>query len=193
MIDKKKGQVVTKETVIQDILDGYPNEKFFVITKLSEAGLKVSGEESCVSETFEKALLDRGSSEDKLTALVGEINNIVAPELPTEEDVALTDFAAQKVEALLKADGKEAWGLRFALKTGGCNGLEYDFSFQESAAEGENTYEFGSVRLFVPQAHLEKLIHSEIDYKDSLMDAGFKVNNPNVIGSCGCGVSNTFR
>jgi iron-sulfur cluster assembly protein len=30
---------------------------------------------------------------------------------------------------------------------------------------------------------------TELDYADSLMDAGFKLRNPNVKRSCGCGAS----
>ena len=30
---------------------------------------------------------------------------------------------------------------------------------------------------------------SEVDYVDSLMGAGFTVNNPNAVSSCGCGHS----
>ena len=30
---------------------------------------------------------------------------------------------------------------------------------------------------------------SVVDYKESLMGAGFEVNNPNVVAACGCGSS----
>ena len=30
---------------------------------------------------------------------------------------------------------------------------------------------------------------STVDYTESLMGAGFEVNNPNVVASCGCGCS----
>ena len=39
-------------------------------------------------------------------------------------------------------------------------------------------------------AQSTKLLHgSEIDYVDTLMGAGFTVNNPNAVSGCGCGSS----
>ena len=39
------------------------------------------------------------------------------------------------------------------------------------------------------QASLEYVDGSVVDFKESLMGAGFEVNNPNVVAACGCGSS----
>ena len=44
-------------------------------------------------------------------------------------------------------------------------------------------------------AHMAQmfLIGTEIDYETSLLEAGFKFNNPNVSEACGCGESIKFK
>jgi iron-sulfur cluster assembly protein len=45
------------------------------------------------------------------------------------------------------------------------------------------------IRVLVDEMSAQYLIGSEIDYVDSLMGAGFTVNNPNAVSTCGCGHS----
>jgi len=45
------------------------------------------------------------------------------------------------------------------------------------------------VRVYVDQGSVKLLQGSEIDYVDTLMGAGFTVNNPNAMTACGCGSS----
>lgn len=47
----------------------------------------------------------------------------------------------------------------------------------------------GDFKVFIDNMSLRYVIGSEVDYVDSLMGAGFTVNNPNAVSSCGCGHS----
>jgi iron-sulfur cluster assembly protein len=51
------------------------------------------------------------------------------------------------------------------------------------------TIESNGVRVYVDQSSTQYLTGSEIDYVDTLMGAGFTVNNPNAVSACGCGSS----
>ncbi len=43
--------------------------------------------------------------------------------------------------------------------------------------------------MYVDDGSVKLLTGAEIDYVDTLMGAGFTVNNPNAVAACGCGSS----
>jgi iron-sulfur cluster assembly protein len=103
--------------------------------------------------------------------------------------VTLTDIAATKVKELMngQADSPEA-GLRVAVRGGGCSGFQYALAFDEQR-EGDQVFEDQEIRLLVDSESLPFVDGSQVDYVESLQGAGFSVNNPNVVASCGCGQS----
>ena len=103
--------------------------------------------------------------------------------------VTLTDIAATKVKELMngQADSPEA-GLRVAVRGGGCSGFQYALAFDEQR-EGDEIFEHQEIKLLVDVESLPFVDGSEVDYVESLQGAGFAVNNPNVVASCGCGQS----
>jgi iron-sulfur cluster assembly protein len=103
--------------------------------------------------------------------------------------VTLSDIAANKVKELMngQADNPEA-GLRVAVRGGGCSGFQYALAFDEQR-EGDEVFEHQEIRLLVDSESLPFVDGSEVDYVESLQGAGFSVNNPNVVASCGCGQS----
>ncbi|HEV2235643.1 MAG TPA: iron-sulfur cluster assembly accessory protein, partial [Ktedonobacterales bacterium] len=78
--------------------------------------------------------------------------------------------------------------LRVFVAGGGCSGLQYGMTLDERQ-EGDTVVELGGVRVVVDEMSAQYLAGSEIDYVDSLMGAGFTVNNPNAVSTCGCGHS----
>ena len=50
----------------------------------------------------------------------------------------------------------------------------------------------GARVLIAPMAQMF-LFGTEIDYETSLLESGFKFNNPNVSDACGCGESISFK
>jgi len=100
----------------------------------------------------------------------------------------LTPAAATKVRELLDQEGNEGLGLRVFVAGGGCSGLQYGMTLDE-LQEGDEIFEAHGVRVLVDEMSAQYLMGSEIDYVDSLMGAGFTVNNPNAVSTCGCGHS----
>ena len=100
----------------------------------------------------------------------------------------LTDKAINKVKQLLEAENKQDFGLRVAVKGGGCAGFEYDLSFGEQQPK-DHVLEFDGLKVFVDTLSQMYLESVKIDYVDSLQGAGFKIDNPKATGSCGCGHS----
>ncbi|MBK8262317.1 MAG: iron-sulfur cluster insertion protein ErpA [Nannocystis sp.] len=103
--------------------------------------------------------------------------------------LSLTDVAATKVQEIRDAESIEAtYGLRVKVMGGGCSGFQYDLFFDEPA-EGDTIFESLGVRLLCDTMSFMYLMGTTIDYVEGLQGAGFKFNNPNTTGSCGCGSS----
>ena len=76
-----------------------------------------------------------------------------------------------------------------AVLSGGCSGFSYDLQVIESP-EGEfQQFEVSGIPVIVHDEDSSLLNGIEIDFVDSLMGGGFKINNPNADRSCGCGMS----
>lgn len=101
----------------------------------------------------------------------------------------LTDNAVTKVKQLLAAENKEGYGLRIAVQGGGCSGFQYGLTFDNTERESDNVLEFGGVKVYVDPMSNMYLDGVSVDYVESLNGSGFKIDNPNAAGTCGCGSS----
>ena len=104
--------------------------------------------------------------------------------------ITLTESAAIKVKQLIaeEPDG-EAAVLRLAIQGGGCSGFQYGLGFDRGTQEGDHELELHGVQVVVDPSSAQYLEGAEIDYVDSIQAAGFAINNPNAVSSCGCGHS----
>lgn len=80
-------------------------------------------------------------------------------------------------------------GLRVAVRGGGCSGMEYALDFELEAREDDFVLDYDDLKVFVDPISARYLQGTEIDYVMGATGAGFKFNNPNASGSCGCGSS----
>ena len=103
--------------------------------------------------------------------------------------ITLTDKAAAKVKEIAEAENLLGQGLRLQVKGGGCSGFQYDLYFDEKATDMDQVFDSHGIQLFVDPLSSQYLENTQIDYVESLSGAGFKFENPNVKGTCGCGSS----
>ena len=103
--------------------------------------------------------------------------------------VTLTEKAAGKIKKLLEKENKKDYGLRVGVVMGGCSGYMYDISFEKEPKSSDTVMEDKGVRIFMNPESITFMKGSTVDYKDGLQNAGFKIENPNVKRSCGCGHS----
>lgn len=106
----------------------------------------------------------------------------------TAQIVTMTPMAASKVRELLEAENDSELALRVFVAGGGCSGLQYQMALTP-AEDDDMIIEFDSIRVLVDPVSAQYIAGSEIDYSEGLMGAGFTVNNPNAVSSCGCGHS----
>jgi iron-sulfur cluster assembly accessory protein len=102
--------------------------------------------------------------------------------------VSMTASAADKVRELLAQENDPSLGLRIFVAGGGCSGLQYGMTLDEEQ-EGDTSVQMEGFKVLVDEMSYGYISGSEVDYVDSLMGAGFTVNNPNAVSSCGCGHS----
>jgi len=103
--------------------------------------------------------------------------------------VSLTDAAATKLHELTKEEANPAIGLRVYVYSGGCSGFRYGMMLEDAPTPEDNVLEANGVKVYVDGNSISLLQGSQIDYVDTLMGAGFTVNNPNAVAACGCGSS----
>ena len=105
------------------------------------------------------------------------------------QNITITSKAAEKVAEFMKQEGKDSLLLRVYVSGGGCSGLSYGMGFEEKPDDDDQVIEQNGVRVLVDNYSQRYLKGANIDYIDSLMGSGFKINNPNVTKSCSCGHS----
>ena len=112
----------------------------------------------------------------------------IAERLETTPLMSLTEPAAVKIKQLL-AQEQDVGVLRVAIQGGGCSGFQYGLGFDVGAQEGDVRFSLQGVDIVVDPFSAPYLRGAEIDYVDSIQAAGFAINNPNAVASCGCGHS----
>ena len=103
--------------------------------------------------------------------------------------LSLTDAAATKLRELTKDETNPSIGLRVYVYSGGCSGFRYGMMLEDAPSPEDRSFEENGVKVYVDGQSIELLKGAQIDYVDTLMGAGFTVNNPNAVAACGCGSS----
>jgi iron-sulfur cluster assembly accessory protein len=108
---------------------------------------------------------------------------------PTTTVVSLTDAAVIKLSELTKEETNPAIGLRVYVYSGGCSGFRYGMMLEDAPTPEDRVMDVSGIKVYVDGQSVDLLSGSQIDYVDTLMGAGFTVNNPNAVAACGCGSS----
>lgn len=183
--------MITPEMTIEDILNNFPAKSQRLAHEMASSGLSCVGCGAATWETLEEGMTKHGFSSSEITELTAHLNKILA-EQDNPETITLTPAAAEKFSQILTSQNKTGYALRFGIKKGGCGGSEYIFDFSKNPSKEDMVFSSHGVDIHIEKALLEKLLGSCIDYVDSLMGGGFKVSNPNVKRSCGCGNSQIY-
>ncbi len=104
--------------------------------------------------------------------------------------ISLTEAAAEHIRKSLAKRGKGE-GLRLGVRNSGCSGKAYVLEFADTINPDEAVFESHGVKLAVDPKSLIFLDGTVLDYTREGLNEGFKFENPNVKGECGCGESFT--
>ena len=111
--------------------------------------------------------------------------------IPGKQAVSITAAACAQISKLMKTNGHS--GLRIGIKKGGCAGMEYTMEYVDEADPNDEIVDQDGARVLIAPMAQMFLFGTEIDYETSLLESGFKFNNPNVEDACGCGESIKFK
>ena len=107
----------------------------------------------------------------------------------TQKVITVTAKAAEKIREFMKDEKEHPEYLRVYVQGGGCSGLSYGMGFEKKAEEDDQIIEENGVKILVDSYSIDSLKGANVDYIESLMGSGFKINNPYVTKSCSCGSS----
>ena len=182
---------ITRDMTIEEIFSRFPHKSQLLAQEMKNSGLNCVGCGASTWESLEAGTLGHGYSEDMLLKLMDKLNSILKEQVDTST-ITLTKRAAEKYLEILADEGKEGWGLRFEDQAAGCSGFEYVLDYSQKASPEDRVFLSEGVEIHVKLQFVDRLMGSVIDFVDGLNGAGFKVSNPNVKGSCGCGKSQSY-
>jgi iron-sulfur cluster assembly protein len=108
---------------------------------------------------------------------------------PGKKGISISDAAVERLRKMLTDRGTPGAALRIAVRGGGCSGMQYDLRWDESFREKDRIYEREGARVVVDPKSYIYLVGSVLNYEQGLLQSGFKLTNPRVKSSCGCGES----
>jgi iron-sulfur cluster insertion protein len=103
--------------------------------------------------------------------------------------IQITESAANKVRQMITAQGKSGMNLRLYVEGGGCSGMQYGLTFDGAVSDDDEQIECDGFKVVVDPMSLPFLQGARVDYLDTLMESGFKIQNPQAKTTCGCGQS----
>ncbi len=104
--------------------------------------------------------------------------------------ISMSESAARRINKVVAEATPPVLAVRLEVLGGGCSGYQYKFGFAEALDESDDiVVERSGAKLVVDKTSLVLLEGSEVDYRETLMEAGFHIVNPNAATACGCGSS----
>jgi iron-sulfur cluster insertion protein len=101
----------------------------------------------------------------------------------------LDTSAVTKLKDILAEENNPNAKLRVFVQGGGCSGMQYGFSLEETKNEDDFDFVYEDVTVLVDAMSMQYLQNAEIKYNDSDMGSSFVINNPQAQTTCGCGSS----
>ena len=112
---------------------------------------------------------------------------------PTTVGIIITESAAREIKRQCEKRGTPEAAIRVGIRGGGCTGFSYMFEWDDKDPRAtDKVFREHGVKLYVDPKSFVYLRGTELDFVSTMMGHGFKFNNPNAKGSCGCGESVQF-
>ena len=103
--------------------------------------------------------------------------------------ITVTETAVAKIQDIMAEEQNSELKLRVFVQGGGCSGMSYGFTLDETQNEDDWNLEINGVRVLVDSMSGGYLQGAEIDYREDQYGSSFTIKNPNAVTTCGCGSS----
>ena len=117
------------------------------------------------------------------------------PALPAVAPASTIDITASAAQEITRQRDKRETpkaSIRIGVRGGGCTGFSYVFEWAEAPRATDHVIEQHGVSVVIDPKSMVYLRGLQLDFVRSMMGHGFKFNNPNAKGNCGCGESVQF-
>ena len=104
----------------------------------------------------------------------------------------LTENAARQIQAQLSKRG-HGIGLRIGVKKVGCSGFAYTYDYADEVKPDDERFDAHGTTVVVDRSNLAFIQGSTVDFVKEGLKQAFKIENPNVEATCGCGESVSFK
>lgn len=102
-------------------------------------------------------------------------------------NIQITDSALSE---LRRVKEKDVQYIRMGVMPGGCSGFKYSLQLEDDTTQDDIVVDVADdIKFLVDPFSGQYLEGIELDYISTLEASGFKFNNPNATGGCGCGSS----
>jgi iron-sulfur cluster assembly protein len=117
-----------------------------------------------------------------------------ATQVVGKKEIAVTANAAAEIKRQREKRGTPEARIRVGVRGGGCTGFTYVFEWADQIKPTDKEFKGpdGELGIVVDPKSLVYLGGMTLDFVRGMMGHGFKFNNPNAKGSCGCGESVQF-
>jgi iron-sulfur cluster assembly protein len=116
----------------------------------------------------------------------------VAAPGPSKREIEITEAAAGEIARQRAKRGTPDATIRIGVRGGGCTGFTYVFEWADQLRPTDKVFTAHGVSVVIDPKSLVYLGGMQLDFVRGMMGHGFKFNNPNAKGSCGCGESVQF-
>ena len=101
--------------------------------------------------------------------------------------VSFCNNSLKQFHHIINATGKKYIGI--SVNSGGCNGLKYDISPIEKRYKNDILLQLDGIDISVCPKSMMFIAGTHIRWETDNMSSGFKFDNPNAKGKCGCGTT----
>jgi iron-sulfur cluster assembly protein len=117
---------------------------------------------------------------------------VPATATPAAKSIEITANAAEEIARQMAKRGTPGARIRVGIRGGGCTGFTYVFEWADQIRPTDKEFFGHGVSIVVDPKSLVYLGGMQLDFVKGMMGHGFKFNNPNAKGACGCGESVQF-
>ena len=103
--------------------------------------------------------------------------------------ITITETAVAKIRDIIAEENNPNLKLRVFVQGGGCSGMQYGFTLDDTQAEDDWDLDIDGVKILVDSMSGGYLQGAVVDYKEDQYGSTFSINNPQAVTTCGCGSS----
>ena len=103
--------------------------------------------------------------------------------------ITVTESAVAKIQDIMAEENNPDIKLRVFVQGGGCSGMSYGFTLDDTQNEDDWDLEISGVKVLVDSMSGGYLQGAVVDYQDDVYGSSFTIKNHSAVTTCGCGSS----